>query len=128
MILRSARHTNNIAALQSFYTEILNLKVLGRFNNHQDYDGVFLGNDNENWHLEFTQSKEPANHRFDEDDVLVFYPQTKTEYDSILSTIEQGSIAIHQAKNPYWNENGILIKDPDGYGIIISNLRVENQE
>ncbi|WP_395076581.1 hypothetical protein [Flavobacterium sp.] len=28
-----------------------------------------------------------------------------------------------KSKNPFWNENGKIIVDPDGFGIIISNLK-----
>lgn len=73
MIFRVARHTSNIKKLSHFYSSILGFEVLGSLKNHDNYDGVFLGKRNENWHIEFTQSNEASKAVFDEDDILVFY-------------------------------------------------------
>lgn len=124
MIFRAARHTDNLKPIEDFYTSVIGLSILGRFEDHAGYDGIFLGIEGENWHLEFTAAGK-ADHKFDEDDLLVFYPQTLSEYDAILSRIKRLGIQIHQSKNPYWNENGILVRDPDGFGVIVSALRVK---
>ena len=124
MTFRHARHTNNLEQLKTFYTEILGLEVLGSFENHNNYDGVFIGKPNENWHLEFTQTTEIVNHTFDEDDILVFYPNTNQEYELILEKIIKENIQFIKPKNPYWKENGKMILDPDGYRIIVSNLKI----
>lgn len=123
MTFRIARHTNNLKLITDFYTQILGLTVLGNFENHDNYDGVFLGKEGLGWHLEFTSSTEKAKHQFDEDDMLVFYPNSQQEYDEIIANIKQHNIATLTAKNPYWNKNGILIKDPDGYNVVISDLK-----
>ena len=124
MTFRHARHTNNLEQLKTFYTEILGLEVLGSFENHNNYDGVFIGKPNENWHLEFTQTTEFVHHTFDEDDILVFYPNTNQEYELILEKIIKENIQFIAPKNPYWKENGKMILDPDGYRIIVSNLKI----
>ena len=123
MIFRVARHTNDLEKVTSFYTSILNLELLGYFKNHHNYNGVFIGRKNSDWHLEFTASEEQTNHHFDEDDILVFYPLNESEYADILQKISEHNITIHSSKNPYWNVNGIMIKDPDGYNIIVSNMK-----
>ncbi len=125
MVLRVARHTNNIKSIVEFYTQILNLELLGSFENHDNYDGVFLGQKNKDWHLEFTQSNIKANHIFDEDDILVFYPTTKNEYDGMIKNINQNQIKTIKAVNSYWEKNGIMIEDPDGFKIVISHLKIE---
>ena len=121
MILRVARHTDNLTILADFYTKILGLVVLGDFRNHETYHGIFLGYANQGWHLEFTQSEKKANHTFDKDDLLVFYPRDPGHLEQILSNIKSNYVDIHEPENPYWKTNGTLIKDPDGYGIIITN-------
>ncbi len=125
MTFRFARHTNNLQKLKSFYIDVLGLELLGGFENHNGYDGVFIGNPDENWHLEFTQTNEIVNHTFNEDDILVFYPNNKIEYELILEEIKKHSIEFITAKNTYWKENGLMLLDPDGYRIVISHLKIE---
>jgi hypothetical protein len=125
MTFRFARHTNNLEQLKSFYIDILGLELLGGFENHRGYDGVFIGKLNENWHLEFTKSDEIVAFDFGEEDILVFYPNTKLEFELIHDRIESHSIKFIDSKNPYWNENGKMILDPDGYRVVISHLKIE---
>lgn len=124
MKFRFARHTNDLEQLKSFYVKILGMEILGSFQKHNGYDGVFIGKTNENWHLEFTKSDEIIHFNFGDEDVLVFYPNTSLEYESILKKINNFSIKIIEAKNPYWNENGKMFLDPDGYRIVISDLKI----
>ena len=128
MKFRVARHTNRLDQLKDFYVNLIGLSVLGEFKNHSGYDGVFIGDTNLDWHLEFTQTAEPANHKFDEDDILVFYPENQTEYDNLLERLNTRNVVKSLAKNPYWQENGITIKDPDGYTVVISNLKIKVSE
>lgn len=125
MKFRFARHTNNLEKLKKFYTTILSLEVLGNFENHNNYDGIFLGKQNLDWHLEFTQSDEVVEFNFNEDDILVFYPENLVEYDSLIENINNNNISFIESKNPYWNQNGKMILDPDGFRIIISNLKIK---
>lgn len=125
MTFRFARHTNNLVQIKSFYIDILGLELLGGFKNHNGYDGVFIGKPNENWHLEFTKSDEIVTFNFGEEDILVFYPNTKLEFELIHDRIESNSIKFIDSKNPYWNENGKMILDPDGYRVVISHLNTK---
>ena len=125
MTFRFARHTNNLEQLKSFYTSVLGLELLGSFENHNGYDGIFLGKPNENWHLEFTKSNEVVSLNFNKDDILVFYPNSKLEYELIYEKLKHHSIKTIEAKNPYWNEHGIMFLDPDGYRIVISHLKTK---
>jgi hypothetical protein len=52
MKVRFARHTNNLDAIKSFYIDVLGLDLLGGFENHNGYDGVFIGIPNTDWYLE----------------------------------------------------------------------------
>ncbi|MDQ3191062.1 MAG: VOC family protein [Bacteroidota bacterium] len=124
MKFRFARHSNNIYKLQKFYSEILGFETIGHFQDHKNYNGIFLGLPNSEWHLEFTESNEKANHTFDEDDILVFYPESQNEYDQYIKTIKENKIDIIESKNPFWKTNGIMFLDPDGYRIVISNNKV----
>ncbi len=123
MTFRFARHTNNLVKIKSFYIDVLGFELLGNFENHNNYNGLFIGKPNENWHLEFTKSKEIINFNFGTEDYLVFYPENAIDYNAIIKRIAENKIEFIQSKNPYWNENGKIILDPDGFSIIISNLK-----
>ena len=124
MEFRCAGHTQKIESLIYFYTSVLNFEILGKFINHNGYDGVFLGIKGENWHLEFTQSDETPNSKFDEDDALVFYPKTQKSYDEILGNLKKFEVPVLEAKNPYWRDKGICFEDCDLYKIIVSAERI----
>lgn len=123
MKFRFARHTNNLENIKSFYIKVLGFELLGSFENHDNYNGIFIGKPQFDWHLEFTQSNEIVNFEFNEDDALVLYPEDISKYNDLINSIEKHNINFIKAKNPYWNENGKMILDPDGYRIIISNLK-----
>jgi hypothetical protein len=120
MILRYARHTLDLEIIEKFYSRVVGLEKIGEFKNHDNYNGLFMGYTNSNWHLEFTTSLEKPESKFDEDDKLVFYVSSEAELASIKKTIIRESITIEIPKNPYWLNNGIMISDPDGFRIVFS--------
>lgn len=124
MRFRVARHTNNIDSIINFYRNILGLEILGEFKNHDNYDGVFLGFKNKDWHLEFTVSDEKPIHNFDDDDLLVFYCDSQDEFKILKDRFRENGIKKVEAKNPYWNLNGITYLDPDGFRIVISLTQI----
>jgi catechol 2,3-dioxygenase-like lactoylglutathione lyase family enzyme len=126
MNLRIARHTNDLEKIKSFYITILGFELLGVFENHNNYDGIFIGKPKLDWHLEFTKSSEKALHYFDEDDLLVLYPGTISEYNILIKSILESGISTLPSRNPFWNENGKMVLDPDGFRIVISNLKAKD--
>lgn len=120
MHLRYARHTDNLEALEQFYTQIIGLERIGGFKEHADYNGVFLAPMNGDWHLEFTVSPDAPKHMPDEDDLLVFYLSTEIEIEQILETAKRNNIYEVAPKNPYWKDNGYTLTDPDGYRVVIA--------
>ncbi|WP_031455352.1 VOC family protein [Flavobacterium chungangense] len=126
MTLRVARHTNDLKKIEDFYINILGFQKLGGFQKHNNYDGIFIGKPDLDWHFEFTQSQTKANHIFDEDDIIVLYPDTIAKYNSLLENLLKNNIQKITAMNPYWNENGQMYLDPDGYRIVVSPLKAQN--
>lgn len=124
MTLRVARHTNDLEKIEAFYIDILCFERLGSFQDHNGYDGVFIGKSDLNWHFEFTQSEEKAQYTFDEDDIIVLYPETILEYSTLIDSISK-SVSFISSKNPYWNENGKMFLDPDGFRIIVSDIKAK---
>ncbi|MET0945649.1 MAG: VOC family protein [Flavobacterium sp.] len=123
MFLRVARHTNDLERIENFYVDVLGFERLGGFQNHNNYDGVFIGKSGLDWHFEFTQSDSKAKHTFDEEDVIVLYPKTILDYNELEINLVRNNISIITAINPFWNENGKMFQDPDGYRIVISPLK-----
>jgi catechol 2,3-dioxygenase-like lactoylglutathione lyase family enzyme len=126
MNLRIARHIDDLEKIEYFYTNILGFERLGGFQNHNNYDGVFIGKPKLDWHFEFTKSNVKTNHHFDEDDILVLYPETILKYNTLIKSILKNNISIITSKNPYWNENGKMFLDPDGFRIVISDLKTKD--
>ena len=120
MKFRYARHTNDLHSITEFYTKVIGLEKLGSFENHSDYDGVFLGYTNADWHLEFTTSNENPKHSSDDDDLLVFYLNSKDEIREIAENAKRHGARQVKSKNPYWHKNAIELRDPDNYGIILA--------
>ncbi|WP_306350649.1 VOC family protein [Flavobacterium sp. '19STA2R22 D10 B1'] len=120
MTFRYARHTTDLHKIEKFYTEIVGLQKIGGFENHKNYNGLFLGHKNSNWHLEFTTSTDKPNNKFDEDDILVFYLNSTIELTEIEKRIKLRNINLEVPKNPYWADNGIMISDPDNFKVIFS--------
>ena len=58
MQLRIARHTNRLDEVVRFYRDGLGLPEIGRFDDHDGYDGVFLAVPGTEAHLEFTTGGE----------------------------------------------------------------------
>jgi len=119
MKFRVARHTRNLSAIIDFYTQNLGLEVLGGFENHADYNGVFLGQKGLDWHLEFTVSPEVPQHHPDEDDLLVFYTQNLEEFNQIKANFDRHKQVAVLAKNPYWELHGLTYLDPDGFRVVV---------
>jgi hypothetical protein len=123
MKLRVARHTNQLEKMEAFYINTLGFERLGGFQDHNGYNGVFIGKSGLDWHFEFTQSEENVNHTFDEDDIIVFYPVTISEYDIFINRLIENNIPLITSKNPFWNNNGKMFFDPDGFRIVVSDLK-----
>lgn len=120
MTFRYARHTNDLQEIEKFYTDIVGLEKLGSFENHDNYDGIFLGHPNSSWHLEFTTSNEQPKSKFDEDDMLVFYVSSEAKLKRIKNTLIKKNIPLEIPKNSYWVVNGIMIAGPDNFKVIFS--------
>ena len=55
--VRIARPTDRLEEVVAFYRDGLGLRELGRFSDHEGYDGVMLGLPEATYHLEFTQHR-----------------------------------------------------------------------
>eukprot|EP01132_Coremiostelium_polycephalum_P002156 gene2156-2655_t len=110
----------------------MGLEILGSFNDHDQYDGVFIGLKSQNWHLEFTSSSSQNNQESSNvkttttnslDDLLVFYLDTEQEYVNLKEKLLKNNIQEIKGEdipNPYWRHNGSTFLDPDNFRIVLS--------
>ena len=71
------------------------------------------------WHLELVA--DPAGETPPaptEEDLLVLYLDGPVEDDVVSRLIEAGGTRV-PARNPYWDEWGVTIADPDGYRLVL---------
>ena len=116
MQLRVARHTHRLDELVRFYRDGLGLPEIGRFEDHEGYDGVFLAVPGTDAHLEFTGGgthEPPAPHP---EILLVLY---LGNHDAVASVCDRLGAKPVEAANPYWDRNGVTILDPDGFRVVL---------
>jgi hypothetical protein len=119
-ILRIARPTDRLAEIAAMYRAGLNLDELGRFQDHDGYDGVMLGRPDCDWHLEFTtHATMPALGRPSPEHLLVLYLPDRLEWESACTRMTAAGFAAVAAENPYWDRLGKTFADPDGYRVVL---------
>jgi catechol 2,3-dioxygenase-like lactoylglutathione lyase family enzyme len=114
--LRVARHTDRLEELVRFYRDGLGLQEVGRFADHDGYDGVFLEVPGTGAHLELTTGGAHGAPEPHPESLIVLYLGTAEAVDRVLARV--GAQVVEPA-NPYWSENGSTVADPDGFRIVL---------
>ncbi len=116
MQVRFARHTARLAELVRFYRDGLGLPEIGRFQDHDGYDGVFLALPGTGAHLEFTtggRHEAPTPHP---ESLLVLYVGSREAVDEAR---RRTGAAPADPANPYWRAHGLTLVDPDGFRVVL---------
>ena len=120
--VRIARPTDQLIEIEKFYCEGIGLKKIGSFQGHVGYTGMMIGLPNASYHLEFTQhihgSPCPAPTK---DNLLVLYMPNLESIHRIVERLKRMGFSQVQPENPYWEEKGITIEDPDGWRLVLMN-------
>ena len=118
--MRVARPTDNLEAVTRFYKDALGFAELYRFEGHDGFDGVMLGQPGAAYHLEFTTSRGHAAGRAPTaDNLLVFYlPEERAWADAVARMRRHGHEPV-KSFNPYWDRQGMTFEDPDGYRVVL---------
>lgn len=120
--LRVARPTDHFAEVVRFYGDGLGFEVLGRFENHEGFDGVMLGHRDHTYHLEFTVKRGHSAGRAPTDDnLLVFYFPDATQWQLAVDRMSANGYRPVPSFNPYWDRHGRTFADPDGYRVVLQN-------
>ena len=122
--LRIARPTDELERLVRMYVDGLGLAELGRFIDHDGYDGVMLGVPGMPYHLEFTRRHgHRAGGSPSDEHLLVFYLEAADAWqDACGRMLAAGFVAVASA-NPYWDAHGRTFADADGYRVVLQNAR-----
>jgi catechol 2,3-dioxygenase-like lactoylglutathione lyase family enzyme len=119
-ILRVARPTDNLEALLRFYAHGLGFDVLYRFEDHDGFDGVMLGQAGAPYHFEFTRKRGHTVGRAPTpDNLLVFYLPEAVAWAEAVRRLRDAGFDPVPSFNPYWDRDGATFEDPDGYRIVL---------
>ncbi|WP_369899679.1 VOC family protein [Bacillus manliponensis] len=122
MQVRIARPTDQMEEIELFYCVGLGLQKIGSFTKHSGYDGIMIGLPGYNYHLEFTTHEDgspclaPT-----KDNLLVFYIPDAKLIQTIAERLNDMGYPAVSPENPYWEEHGVTIEDPDGWRIVLMN-------
>ncbi|OBT67098.1 hypothetical protein VE03_04511 [Pseudogymnoascus sp. 23342-1-I1] len=134
--LRLARPSLSLPAAEKFYVHGLGLSVLYRSppqGTHPDQhpeDLIMLGYPSGGWHLELVHGVGEAGSPFPvpkptEEDLLVLYVEGPVDQGLVDRMVEAGGRRV-VARNGYWERWGVMVKDPDGYGVVLCTRGWEN--
>lgn len=127
--LRVARPTDSIPALLPFYVAGLGFEVKLTFS-HEGFDGVLLAQPSSpaavpgGYHLEFTQHvTERAGRAPTQDNLLIFYLPDEAPYRDAVARVRTAGFEPVTSFNPYWDRCGTTFEDPDGYRVVLANMK-----
>ncbi|PLX61106.1 VOC family protein [Sedimenticola selenatireducens] len=120
--LRVARPTSDLERSARMYREGLELQELGRFRDHDGFDGVMLGDIDGPYHLEFTrQPSQGELERPSPEALLVFYLPDPQAWQARCEKMLRAGFRRVTSTNPYWERGGCTFEDADGYRVVIHN-------
>src|ERR1041385_778790 len=112
--LRVARPTDQLEEVVRFYSEGVGLKILGSFQDHDDFDGVILGGAADAYHFEFTHKRGHAVGRAPtQDNLLVLYFPELNDWNAAIKRMIAAGYNAVSSFNPYWDRHGKTFEDPD---------------
>lgn len=119
--LRLARPSRDLAAAERFWVSGLGLDVLFRTDGADDGADALLmvGWPAAAWHLELVGDPHGATPpALTEEDLLVLYLDGEIDDEVISRLLRSGGTRV-TARNPYWEQWGVTIADPDGYRLVL---------
>lgn len=120
--LRIARPTHDLAAAERFWIAGVGLEVQWRTGEEAEggHALTMVGAPGAGWHLELVADPDSAAEaRPTEEDLLVLY-LGETPDAAWLDQIDRAGGRRVRSRNPYWDEWGVTIVDPDGYRLVLS--------
>ncbi len=119
--VRIARPTDRLDAVASFYVDGLGLPRLGGFEDHDGFDGVFVGLPGTPYHLELTRHRDGSpGEAPSAENLLVLYLGTAEAVEAARDRLLAHGHEAVAADNPYWARIGaVTVPDPDGWRVVL---------
>jgi ribosomal protein S18 acetylase RimI-like enzyme len=114
--LRVARHTQRLDEVVAFYRDGIGLPEIGRFKDHDGYDGVFLAIPGAGAHLELTTGGLHGAPEPHPETLLVLYVGDASTMRDMAVRLRTGPVP---SSNPYWARHALTFEDPDGFRVVI---------
>lgn|SRR5690348_14698235 len=124
--LRIARPVSALDRSVVMYRRGLDLLEIGRFDNHDGFDGVMLGRPELHYHFEFTYCRaHPVIPTPTAEDLLVFYlPDADAWKQACASMLAAGFVEV-SSFNSYWQQRGRTFEDHDHYRVVLERAQWE---
>ncbi|MFE5662283.1 VOC family protein [Streptomyces sp. NPDC056431] len=119
--VRVARPSRDLAAAERFYVDGLGLEVQWRTTERVSgkHDLLMVGPEGGGWHFELTRDPEhPVEPAPTVEDLFVVYLGAPVEEAQVERLLAAGGTRV-AAHNPYWDEHGVTVEDPDGYQLVL---------
>ncbi len=119
--VRVARPSRDLAAAERFYVDGLGLDVQWRSAEPVpgEHDLLMVGPTGGSWHFELTRDPEhPLEPTPTVDDLFVIYLGAPVDETLVDRLVASGGTRV-PAHNPYWDEHGVTVTDPDGYRLVL---------
>ncbi|MFD3533202.1 VOC family protein [Streptomyces sp. NPDC058664] len=119
--VRIARPSRDLTAAERFYVEGLGLDVLWRSTERVsgEHDLLMVGPPDGSRHFELTRGPEhPLEPAPTVDDLFVVYLGAPVEEEQVERLLATGGTRV-ASHNPYWDEFGVTVADPDGYRLVL---------
>lgn len=127
--LRIARPVSALERSVAMYREGLGLREIGRFEDHEGFDGVMLGGPGLDYHFEFTHCRShPVAPTPTPEDLVVFYLADPAEWRKVCNSMLKAGFNEVASFNPYWRKRGRTFEDPDRYRVVLQQARWSNTE
>lgn len=118
--LRIARPVSNLARSCTMYCQGLGLDVIGRFRDHDGFDGVMVGQVGADYHFEFTYCRTyPVIPAPTPEDLVVFYISEPAAWHDTYARMRATGFLEVASFNPYWDRRGRTLEDLDGYRVVL---------
>jgi catechol 2,3-dioxygenase-like lactoylglutathione lyase family enzyme len=118
--LRVARPVTALERSVEMYRQGLGLVELGRFADHDGFDGVMLGKPGLDYHFEFTYCRShPVAPSPTAEDLVVFYVPHPEDWQVACAAMLDAGFSEAKPFNPYWGQRGRTFRDHDGYRVVL---------